>query len=88
LAHRKSQCGNTPASSTSGSTALGYIRQLYHIEQEISERSVEEKYRARQALSVPKLAEFKAWLTKNRSRVMKGVTDAQGDRLHAEPVGV
>ncbi|EED31245.1 ISPsy5, transposase [gamma proteobacterium NOR5-3] len=52
--------------------ALGHIRQLYRIEQEIADRSPEEKYRARQALSVPKLMEFKAWLTKNQSHVVTG----------------
>jgi|TARA_R110000823_G_C15928353_1_gene499267 transposase len=51
--------------------ALSYIRRLYAIEREIADRSPAEKYRARQALSVPKLAEFKAWLTKNQSRVLK-----------------
>lgn len=51
--------------------ALSHIRRLYAIEREIADRSPAEKYRARQALSVPKLAEFKAWLTKNQSRVLK-----------------
>jgi len=51
--------------------ALGHIRHLYRIEQEIADRSPEEKYRARQALSVPKLEAFKDWLTKNQSRTLK-----------------
>ncbi len=51
--------------------ALGHIRHLYRIEQEIADRSPQEKYRARQALSVPKLEAFKAWLTKNQSRTLK-----------------
>lgn len=51
--------------------ALSHIRRLYAIEREIADRSPAEKYRARQALSVPKLVEFRAWLTKNQSRVLK-----------------
>ena len=51
--------------------ALGHIRALYRIEREIADRSPEEKYHARQALSVPKLEAFKAWLEKNQSRVLK-----------------
>jgi hypothetical protein len=50
--------------------ALSYIRSLYRIEREIADRSPAEKYRARQALSMPELNEFKAWLTKNQSRVL------------------
>ena len=51
--------------------ALGHIRHLYRIEREIADRSPEEKYRARQALSLPKLEAFKDWLTKNQSRTLK-----------------
>lgn len=52
--------------------ALGHIRELYAIERKIADRSPEERHRARQALSVPKLEAFKAWLTKNQSRVLTG----------------
>lgn len=52
--------------------ALGHIRDLYAIERKIADCSPEERYRARQALSMPKLEAFKAWLTKNQSRVLTG----------------
>lgn len=52
--------------------ALGHIRELYAIERKIADRSPQERYRTRQALSVPKLEAFKAWLTKNQSRVLTG----------------
>ena len=52
--------------------ALSHIRALYAIERKIADYSPEDRYRARQALSVPKLEAFKAWLTKNQSRVLTG----------------
>jgi transposase len=52
--------------------ALSHIRTLYRIEREIADRNPEEKYRARQVLSVRKLTEFKAWLETMQSRVLKG----------------
>ena len=51
--------------------ALGYIGKLYAIEREQKERSDAERYQARQARSVPLLAEFKTWLDKNVGKVMK-----------------
>ena len=52
--------------------ALGHIRELYAIERKIAACSPEEKYRARQALSVPKLEAFKEWLMKHQCRVLTG----------------
>lgn len=63
--------GKAKAQVSKADVALGHIRHLYRIEQEIADRSPQEKYRARQALSVPKLEAFKAWLTKNQSRTLK-----------------
>jgi len=64
--------GKTKGKVAKADVALGHIRRLYRIETEIADRSPAEKYRARQALSVPKLNEFKAWLKKNQSRVLTG----------------
>lgn len=52
--------------------ALSYIRRLYRIESLLADCTEAEKYRQRQAKSVPILKEFKAWLEKNCSKVMKG----------------
>ncbi len=52
--------------------AVAKIRQLYRIEAAIAECSEADKYGKRQELSVPLLNEFKAWLEKNVSKVMKG----------------
>jgi hypothetical protein len=48
--------------------ALGHIRELYAIERKIADRSPEERHRARQALSVPKLEALKAWLFADTTR--------------------
>ena len=63
----KSQ-GTPPAKAF---VALGYINKLYAIERKIKLLSVEERYRIRQELSVPQLAEFKTWLTANVSKIPK-----------------
>ena len=52
--------------------AVSKIRKLYRIESEMADCSEAEKYRKRQALSVPLLNEFKVWLEKNVTKVMKG----------------
>jgi len=52
--------------------ALGYIRKLYAIEREIKDRHEADRYQVRQAMSVPLLNEFKAWLEKHVGKVMKG----------------
>jgi transposase len=52
--------------------ALGKIRKLYAIEQEIKDFDPERKRQARQEHSVPVLDELKQWLEHNISRVPKG----------------
>lgn len=52
--------------------ALSKIRKLYAIEGKIQDLSDEEKYRARQELSIPVLEEIKTWLEANLSKVLKG----------------
>ena len=64
--------GKSKGKVAKADVALGHIRELYAIERKIADRSPQERYRARQALSVPKLEAFKAWLTKNQSRVLTG----------------
>jgi transposase len=64
--------GKAKGSVAKADVALGHIRELYVIERTMADRSPQERYRARQALSVPKLEAFKAWLTKNQSRVLTG----------------
>ena len=51
--------------------ALGHINKLYVIEREIKDLSIDERYRLRQELSLPKLNAFKAWLEQNVTKVMK-----------------
>jgi transposase len=63
--------GKAKGQVSKADVALGHIRALYRIESEIADRSPEEKRRARQALSVPKLEAFKAWLTKQQTRTLK-----------------
>jgi|TARA_Y100001001_G_scaffold149853_1_gene160017 transposase len=53
--------------------ALSYIRKLYAIEKAARDLSEPERYRVRQEKSLPLLNAFKAWLEKNRSKVMKGM---------------
>ncbi|WP_017446857.1 IS66 family transposase [Gayadomonas joobiniege] len=51
--------------------AIGYIRKLYVIENNIADLSAEEKYQARQTLALPILKTLKSWLEHNLSRVLK-----------------
>ncbi len=60
------------ATVSKADVALGYIRKLYAIEREVRERSDADTYQVRQALSLPLLNAFKAWLEKNVGKVMKG----------------
>ncbi|MET4028479.1 transposase [Marinobacter sp. MBR-99] len=53
--------------------ALSYIRKLYAVEKAARDLSDVERYRVRQEKSLPLLNAFKAWLEKNRSKVMKGM---------------
>lgn len=50
--------------------ALGFIRKLYRIERTIRTLGDEERYRVRQAESVPILTEFKAWLDEQINAVL------------------
>jgi transposase len=52
--------------------ALGKIRKLYAIEQEIKDFEPEQKRQARQEHSIPVLDDLKQWLESNISRVPKG----------------
>lgn len=52
--------------------AVAKIRKLYQIETAIAQCSEEDKRRKRQELSIPLLSEFKTWLEKNVSKVLKG----------------
>ncbi|MBU0655269.1 MAG: IS66 family transposase [Gammaproteobacteria bacterium] len=52
--------------------ALGMIRRLYRIEDNIKGLDTAEKYRLRQQLSVPLLNELKTWLETQVGKVMKG----------------
>jgi transposase len=52
--------------------ALSHINKLYAIERQIKDLSVAERYRIRQASSLPRLEAFKDWLDANVGRVMKG----------------
>jgi len=52
--------------------ALSKIRKLYRIEKEIKKLDEKERYRIRQEQSVPILNNFKEWLEKNHTKVMKG----------------
>jgi transposase len=42
--------------------ALNHIQKLYRVEKQIRDKSVDERYRIRQAQSMPLLTQFKAWL--------------------------
>lgn len=57
---------------TKADMALSYIGRLYAIERKIADYEPAQKREARQQLSVPVLNEFKAWLDKQSTRVLKG----------------
>jgi transposase len=50
--------------------ALNHIQKLYRVEKQIRDKSVDERYRIRQAQSMPLLMQFKAWLDKSSSTVL------------------
>ena len=52
--------------------ALGHINKLYAIERQIKGLSDAERYRIRQAKSLPQLKTLKTWLEANVRKVMKG----------------
>ena len=51
---------------------LSYIRKLYRVETNIADKTDEERLKARQEISVPVMNEFKLWLEKNATKVIKG----------------
>lgn len=59
-------------SASKADVALAYIRKLYRLEDKIKRQSSEEKYQARQVISLPILEEFKAWLEKSSGTTLKG----------------
>lgn len=60
------------AKPSKADVALSYLNKLYTIERQIKDLSNDERYRIRQALSVPQLNAFKIWLDTNVGRVAKG----------------
>jgi transposase len=50
--------------------ALNHIQKLYRIEKQIKDKTVEERYRIRQAQSLPLLVQFKTWLDKSSLTVL------------------
>jgi len=52
--------------------ALNHIRKLYAIERRVKDLGDDERYRIRQAESLPRLQAFKAWLDDNAGKVAKG----------------
>ncbi|MFA5632481.1 MAG: IS66 family transposase [Porticoccaceae bacterium] len=60
------------AKPSKADVALSYINKLYAIERQIKDLSDAERYRIRQARSIPQLNAFKTWLEANVGRVVKG----------------
>jgi len=52
--------------------ALSHVNKLYAIERQIKALSVDERYRIRQELSLPRLKAFKIWLEAHAGKVAKG----------------
>lgn len=50
--------------------ALNHIQKLYRIEKQIKDKTVDERYRIRQAQSLPLLMQFKAWLDKSSLTIL------------------
>lgn len=68
----KPQGNGKNAKVSKADVALSHINKLYAVERKIKALSVAERYRVRQAMSLPLLDAFKAWLEANTSKVMKG----------------
>jgi transposase len=68
----KPQGQGKPTKASKADVALSHINKLYAIERQIKELSVNERYRIRQELSVPKLSTLKTWLEANAGKVAKG----------------
>jgi len=68
----KSQGKGKPAKLSKADVALGHINKLYAVERQIKELSMDERYRIRQELSLPRLKTLKTWLEANAGKVAKG----------------
>jgi transposase len=68
----KPQGKGKPQKVSKADVALSHINKLYAIERQIKELGVDERYRIRQELSVPRLEALKIWLTTNAGKVAKG----------------
>lgn len=54
---------------TLAEVALNFYKRLYEIEEDLREKSTEERYKGRQERAGPIWDEFKQWVNKNRSKV-------------------
>lgn len=68
----KPQGKGKPNKVSKADVALDHINKLYAIERRLKELSIDERYRIRQELSVPRLEAFKTWLETNAGKVAKG----------------
>ncbi len=68
--HKKKNKGKALAPSKAR-VGLSIINKLYLVERKIKDLTVDDKYRTRQAESIPILNELKVWLEKNQSKVVK-----------------
>ena len=64
--------GKGKRQSAKADVALGAIQELYAIERRIKDLGDDERYRIRQAESLPRLQAFKTWLHDNAGKVVKG----------------
>jgi len=60
-----------PAKASKADVALSHISKLYAIERQIKDLSIQERYRIRQEMSLPRLEAFKTWLETQVGKVMK-----------------
>ena len=61
--------------------ALSFFTKLYQIERGVKEASIEQRYEARQRLSIPVLERFKAWLDRQQINPESKLGQAIGYRL-------
>ena len=64
--------GKGQQQTSKADVALNHIRKLYAIERRIKDLGDDERYRIRQAESLPRLQAFKSWLDDNADKVVKG----------------
>ena len=63
---------NRKGKASKADIALRKIRKLYRIESDIKDKTVNERYIARQTFAKPILDDLKVWLDANVSKVLKG----------------